>query len=364
MTTYLFAGGGTAGHVNPLLATADRLREREPDAEILVLGTAEGLEARLVPERGYELLTIPRLPFPRRPGRAALAFPRAWRATVAQVRAIVRDRHVEVVVGFGGYASAPAYRAAHLDKLPLAIHEQNAKPGIANRVGARLTRYVGVTFSSTKLAHATVVGLPLRHEIEQLDLPAARALGRTLFGLDEKMPTLLVTGGSTGALRINESVSMSVPALLGSGWQVLHLTGSRSPVTDPGLAGYHLLEYCDRMELALAVTDLAVSRAGAGTLAELEALGIPAVLIPYAAGNGEQAYNARDAVDAGGAVVVTDDSFSPEYVETELPALLRDRARIADMAARMSSIGVRDGAERMVDLVIAARSAPANRQVA
>jgi len=365
VTTYLFAGGGTAGHVNPLLATADRLRKREPDAQVLVLGTAEGLEARLVPEHGYELLTIPRLPFPRRPDADALRFPQRWRATVAQVRAILRDRKVDVVVGFGGYAAAPAYRAARLEKLPIALHEQNAKPGFANRLGARWTRFVGATFASTRLAHSTVVGLPLRHEIEALDLAPARAEGRALFGLDHRMPTLLVTGGSTGALRINESVSRSVAAILGSGWQVLHLTGSRSPVADPGLAGYHLLEYCDRMDLAMAVTDLAVSRAGAGTLAELAALGIPAVLVPYAAGNGEQAYNAQDAVHAGGAIVVTDDSFTPEYVRTELPALLRDRARIADMAARMASVGARDGADRMVDLVLAARdSAATGRQVA
>ena len=355
MTTYLFAGGGTAGHVNPLLATADRLRERDPDAQVLVLGTAEGLEARLVPERGYELLTIPRLPFPRRPNGDALRFPGRWRRTVAQVRAILRERQVDVVVGFGGYASAPAYRAARLEKLPIALHEQNAKPGFANRLGARWTRFVGVTFSSTRLAHSTLVGLPLRREIEALDLPPARAEGRAMFGLDHRMPTLLVTGGSTGARQINESVSRSVAALLGSGWQVLHLTGSRSPVVDPGLAGYHLLEYCDRMDLALAVADLAVSRAGAGTLAELAALGIPAVLIPYAAGNGEQAYNAQDAVHAGGAIVVIDDAFTPEYVQTQLPVLLRDRARIADMAARMASVGVRDGADRMVDLVLAAR---------
>ena len=365
MTTYLFAGGGTAGHVNPLLATADRLREREPDAVVLVLGTAEGLEARLVPEHGYELLTIPRLPFPRRLNRAALDFPATWRSTVDQVRGMLRDRNVDVVVGFGGYAAAPAYRAARLEKLPIALHEQNAKPGIANRVGARLTTFVGVTFASTSLAHATVVGLPLRREIEQLDLPSARAEGRALFELDDRMPTLLVTGGSLGARRLNESVSQSVAALLGSGWQVLHLTGSRAPVVDPGLAGYRILEYSDRMDLALAVADLAVSRAGAGTLAELTALGIPAVLVPYAVGNGEQAYNARDAVNAGGAILVTDDSFTPEYVETRLPALLRDRARIADMAARMAAIGVRDGADRMVDVVLAARdSVPARGQVA
>jgi UDP-N-acetylglucosamine--N-acetylmuramyl-(pentapeptide) pyrophosphoryl-undecaprenol N-acetylglucosamine transferase len=365
MTTYLFAGGGTAGHVNPLLATADRLREREPDAKVLVLGTAEGLESVLVPERGYELLTIPRLPFPRRPNADALRFPGRWRRSVAQVRAILRERTVDVVVGFGGYASAPAYRAARLEKLPIALHEQNAKPGIANRLGTRWSRFVGVTFASTKLAHASVIGLPLRREIEALDLPSARAEGRAFFHLDHRMPTLLVTGGSTGARRINESVSASVAALLGSGWQVLHLTGSRSPVVDPGLAGYHILEYCDRMDLALAVADLAVSRAGAGTLAELAALGIPAVLVPYAAGNGEQAYNARDAVHAGGAIVVTDAAFTPEYVSTELPVLLRNRARIADMAARMASVGVRDGADRMVELVVAARdSVPASGQVA
>ena len=360
MTIYLFAGGGTAGHVNPLLATADRLRERDPGATVLVLGTAEGLEARLVPERGYELLTIPRLPFPRRPNGDAVRFPGRWRRTVKQVRAILRERHVDVVVGFGGYASAPAYRAARLEKLPIALHEQNAKPGFANRLGARWTKFAGVTFASTRLRHSIVVGLPLRREIEALDLPPARAEGRAQFGLDHRMPTLLVTGGSTGARRINESVSTSVAAILGSGWQVLHLTGSRSPVVDPALAGYHILEYCDRMDLALAVADLAVSRAG-GTLAELAALGIPAVLVPYAAGNGEQAYNAQDAVHAGGAIVVTDDAFTPEYVQTELPVLLRDRARIADMAARMASVGVRDGADRMVDLIVEAADSVAPR---
>jgi UDP-N-acetylglucosamine--N-acetylmuramyl-(pentapeptide) pyrophosphoryl-undecaprenol N-acetylglucosamine transferase len=352
VTTYLFAGGGTAGHVNPLLATADRLRERDPDAEVLVLGTAEGLESRLVPERGYELVTVPKLPFPRRPNADAWRFPGRWRASVQLVRRILRERRVDVVVGFGGYAAAPAYRAAAAEKLPLALHETNAKPGIANRLGARLTRFVGVTFASTRLPHARVVGLPLRREIEQLDRATARREGRAFFGLDERR-VLLVTGGSTGAQRLNSTVSTAIAAILGSGWQVLHLTGSRSPVADPGLEGYRILEYCDRMDLALAVADLAVSRAG-GTLAELAALGIPAVLVPYAVGNGEQAYNARDAVDAGGAILVTDAEFTPSWVETVLVDLLTHPERVADMAARMAAIGVRDGADRMVDLVLEA----------
>jgi UDP-N-acetylglucosamine--N-acetylmuramyl-(pentapeptide) pyrophosphoryl-undecaprenol N-acetylglucosamine transferase len=359
VTTYLFAGGGTAGHVNPLLATADRLREREPDAEILVLGTAEGLEARLVPERGYELVTVPRLPFPRRPNVDALRFPGRWRASVERTRGILRDRGVDVVIGFGGYASAPAYAAARKEHLPIAVHEQNARPGIANRLAARWTRFLGVTFPGTPLRHARLVGLPLRDEIERLDRPAARLEGHRLFGLDAAKPVLLVTGGSLGARRLNLSVSASIAALLGTGWQVLHITGSTTPVADPGLPGYRLLEYCDRMDLALAAADLAVSRAGAATVSELAAIGVPAVFVPYAVGNGEQALNARGAVEAGGALVVADAAFTPEYVARDLPILLADRARVADMAARMAAIGVRDGADRMVDLLLEARDTAA-----
>jgi UDP-N-acetylglucosamine--N-acetylmuramyl-(pentapeptide) pyrophosphoryl-undecaprenol N-acetylglucosamine transferase len=355
VTTYLFAGGGTAGHVNPLLATADRLREREPDATVLVLGTVEGLEARLVPERGYELLTVPRLPFPRRPSRDALRFPARWRASVDRVRGILRDRGVDVVVGFGGYASAPAYAAARRERLPIVVHEQNARPGMANRLAARWTRFVAVTFPGTPLRGARVIGLPLRAEIERLDRPAARAEAAHLFGLDPSRPLLLVTGGSTGARRLNESVSQSIAALLGTGWQVLHVTGSRSPVADPGLGGYRILEYCDRMELALAAADLAVSRAGAATVCELAAVGVPAVFVPYAVGNGEQALNARGAVRAGGAVLVPDAAFTPEYVARQLPPLLDDRARVAAMAVRMASTGATDAADRMVDLVLEAR---------
>jgi UDP-N-acetylglucosamine--N-acetylmuramyl-(pentapeptide) pyrophosphoryl-undecaprenol N-acetylglucosamine transferase len=356
VTTYLFAGGGTAGHVNPLLATADRLREREPDAVVLVLGTAEGLEARLVPERGYELVAVPRLPFPRRPNRDALRFPGRWRASVHRVRGIIRERGVDVVVGFGGYASAPAYAAARTERLPIAVHEQNARPGIANRLAALWTRHLGVTFAGTPLRHARVVGLPLRAEVERLDRPAARVEGLALFGLADDKPVLLVTGGSTGALRLNQGVAASVAALLGAGWQVLHITGSRSPVADPHLAGYRILEYCDRMELALAIADLAVSRAGAATVCELAAVGVPAVFVPYAVGNGEQALNARGAVAAGGALLVSDAAFTPEFVARELPVLLQDRARVAHMAARMAAVGVRDGADRMVDLVLEARA--------
>lgn len=352
MTTYLLAGGGTAGHVNPLLAVADRIRDTEPGAVILVLGTKEGLESRLVPERGYELLTIERLPFPRRPNGAALRFPGRLRHAIEEIRGIIRDRHVDVVVGFGGYVSAPAYLAARAEHTPLAIHEANARPGMANRIGARFTDHVGVAFHATRIRKGTFVGMPLRREIEQLDRFAARAEGLAFFGLEPGKPTLLVTGGSSGAQRINDTISQSITLILGAGWQVIHVTGEyRDAVDDPNLAGYVVLKYCDRMDLALAVADLALARAGTATVAELSGLGVPAVFVPYHSGNGEQRFNAKDAVDVGGAVMVSNADFTPAWVDSDLVPLLRSRATIAEMAAHIATVGTLDGTDRMVALV-------------
>jgi len=351
VTTYLLAGGGTAGHVNPLLAVADRIRRDDPAATILVLGTAEGLEARLVPLRGYDLLTIPRLPFPRRPSPAALRFPGALRGAIARLRGMLREHHVDVVVGFGGYAAAPAYVAAALSRVPVVVHEANAKPGMANVLGSWLTRDVGVVFSSTRLRHGRRVGMPLRVEIESLDRRSRRSEAVAEFGLDPARPVLLVTGGSSGARRLNETMAKAAAGVLGAGWQVLHITGEKSELTDPGLDGYHLLRYCDRMDLALAAADFVVSRAGSATVSELTALGLPSVLVPYPVGNGEQRHNATDVVRAGGALLVADAEFVPEWVARSLVPLLLDRARVADMAVRAATVGVLDGTDRTVDLV-------------
>ena len=178
MTRYLLAGGGTAGHVNPLLAVADRLREEEPDAVVLVLGTADGLESRLVPARGYELLEVDRVPFPRSLGPAAFRFPGRFRAAVRSTRRLIAEHDIEVVVGFGGFVSGPAYIAAWREKLPIVVHEANAIPGMANRLGSWLTRFVGVAFAGTRLRHARFVGMPLRRELEGLDRAATRPPSR------------------------------------------------------------------------------------------------------------------------------------------------------------------------------------------
>ncbi|HRN29610.1 MAG TPA: glycosyltransferase, partial [Terrimesophilobacter sp.] len=225
MTRYLLAGGGTAGHVNPLLAVAEFLRGRDPEAEVIVVGTREGLESRLVPERDFELVTVTRLPFPRRPGRAMLRFPRAFRSVVREIEQLIRSREIDVVVGFGGYVSAPAYVAARKARVPIVVHEANAVPGLANRLGARWTRFVGVAFAGTPLRHATVVGMPLRREIEELDRFARRPEALTVLGLDPSKPVLLVTGGSLGAQRINEAINAAATHIIAAGWQLFHIVG-------------------------------------------------------------------------------------------------------------------------------------------
>ncbi|MGX1702328.1 undecaprenyldiphospho-muramoylpentapeptide beta-N-acetylglucosaminyltransferase [Microbacterium sp. NPDC055357] len=349
--TYLLAGGGTAGHVNPLLAVADALREREPDAQILVLGTREGLEARLVPARGYELVFVDKVPFPRRPNRDAAAFPLRFRRAVGQVRDIVRARGVDVVVGFGGYASAPAYVAARRARVPVVVHEANARPGLANILGARSAASVGVAFEGTPIKRARVVGMPLRREVVELDRSALRVEAAAHFGLEPDRPTLLVFGGSLGAARLNAALEGSWRDVLDAGWQLVHVTGERSDLADPGASGYALRRYVDRMDLAFAMADLIVARAGAATVSEISALGIPAVYVPYAVGNGEQALNAGSAVRAGAARLIADAEFTPDRVRSEIVPLLADGATREQMREAASRIGTRRGTENVVALV-------------
>jgi len=165
MTRYLLAGGGTAGHVNPLLALAEAIKAQPGVNEVWALGTREGLESRLVPERGFPLLTIDRLPMPRRLDSYAIGFPFKFLKAVDKVKQYIEKHQIDVVVGFGGYASAPAYRAAKSLNIPYVVHEANALAGYANRVGARNATAVAITFPSTKLPQATLTGLPLRKEI-------------------------------------------------------------------------------------------------------------------------------------------------------------------------------------------------------
>jgi UDP-N-acetylglucosamine--N-acetylmuramyl-(pentapeptide) pyrophosphoryl-undecaprenol N-acetylglucosamine transferase len=348
---YLLTGGGTAGHVNPLLAVADAIRLDDATAEVLALGTAEGLESRLVAERGYELLTIAKLPFPRRPNAYAIAFLPRFAKAVKTCRRIIRVRKIDVVVGFGGYASAPAYLAAALEKVPLVIHEANALPGLANRLGAGIANVIAVAFKNTPLKGSVQVGMPLRREIVDAATAGSQAAARKHFGLAADTPTLLVTGGSLGARHINQVVESSMQVLEAAGIQVLHIVGGDSDLAPLKEKGYVRIAYCDRMDLAILAADFAVSRAGASTVCEFTALGLPALYIPYAVGNGEQAKNITEVLAAGGAITVADSDFSREFVANQVVPLMSNSKNLDAMASAASRCGNLDGTSQLLALI-------------
>jgi UDP-N-acetylglucosamine--N-acetylmuramyl-(pentapeptide) pyrophosphoryl-undecaprenol N-acetylglucosamine transferase len=349
----LLAGGGTAGHTSPLLATADALRRLEPAAEITCLGTPKGLENRVVPEAGYPLELIPPVPLPRRPSVDLLRVPGRLRGAVRAAVEVLDRIQPDVVVGYGGYVSMPAYLAARRRKLPLVVHEQNALPGLANRAGARIARRVAVSFPDTHLPHAEYVGLPIRTMISGLDRAALRAEAREFFGLDPDRPTLVVTGGSQGARTINNGVAGAARALGEAGVQVLHVVGPDNEVSvEEGGAPYVVASYVDRMDYALAAADLMICRAGASSVTEAAAVGVPAVFVPLPIGNGEQALNARPVVDAGGALLVSDADFTTDWVLATIPGLVADAPRLAAMSAAASALIPRDADEKLARMIL------------
>ena len=349
---FLLAGGGTGGHVNPLLALAELLRSE--GHEVIALGTEEGLEQRLVPERGFELVTIPRLPLPRRLSPSVLAFPLRLLAASLKVRSLIRERSIDAVVGFGGYASAPAYLGAWFAKVPLVIHEANAIAGFANRLGARFTKHRAIAFPNSNLAGGTLTGMPIRKELVEGALSYDSGQARVELGLDPLLPTLLVTGGSQGAKSINEAVIEALPDFNNAGIQVLHIVGEKAGLEELSTSGYLRLAYCDRMDAAIAASDLAISRAGASTVSEFAAAGLPAVFVPYPVGNGEQRHNATSVIDAGGAELCEDSALNAEFIAERVIPILSHKATLKKMSEAARSTGIQDAAERLRDMLYSA----------
>ena len=366
MASILLAGGGTAGHVNPLLATATELDLR--GHSVAALGTAEGLESDLVPLAGLALHVVPRVPMPRRMSMAWLRLPGALRTAVRAAAAAIDATGADAVVGFGGYVSTPAYLAARRRKVPYVVHEANARPGIANRWGARKAARTAITFEGTPLPRAILTGLPLRAEIQDLahvlSNPAtakrARTAARESFGWAADAPTLLITGGSLGAASLNAATVGAVRALVGHGVHVIHLTGrgksdealrTHGDLSARDRNAYVVMEYAHDMAAAFAASDAVVCRAGAATVSEISALGLPAVYVPLPHGNGEQGLNAAPAAAAGAAVIIADADLTPAALEQQAERLVLDAAAREATARAAAGIGIRDGAARLADLV-------------
>lgn len=346
---FLLAGGGTGGHVNPLLALAESLREAGHEA--IALGTESGLEKRLVPQRGFELLTVPKLPLPRKISLGSILFPFRLFFASLRVVGIIRSNGIQAVVGFGGYASAPAYIGAALARVPLVIHEANARAGFANKLGARLTKHVAICFPNTDLPNAKVIGMPLRKEF-QAGKSINQQQARVELGLDPSLPTLLVTGGSQGARSINQAVEEARADLQAAGIQVLHIVGPVSGLNEVSEAGYKRITYCDAMDAAIAASDFAISRAGAATVSEFTACSLPALYVPYPVGNGEQKFNVEQVVAAGGGLVIEDANLSAQYIKERIIPLMSHRQTLQEMSNAAGSVAILDGTAQLQALLL------------
>ncbi|OAN27405.1 UDP-N-acetylglucosamine--N-acetylmuramyl-(pentapeptide) pyrophosphoryl-undecaprenol N-acetylglucosamine transferase [Mycolicibacterium iranicum] len=351
----VLAGGGTAGHVEPAMAVADALTALDPRVRITALGTQRGLETRLVPQRGYDLKLITPVPLPRKLSADLVRLPIRVRQAVKETRAVLDEVCADVVIGFGGYVAVPAYLAARR-RVPVVVHEANASAGWANKVGARSAVRVLSAVPDPGLGRVEVVGVPVRETITSLNRMALRAEARAHFGFAHDAKVLLVFGGSQGAQSLNRAVAGAAESLAAAGISVLHAHGPKNTLElrtpRPGDPPYVAVPYLDRMDLAYAAADLAVCRSGAMTVAEVSAVGLPAVYVPLPIGNGEQRLNALPVVEAGGGILVDDRSLTSEFVAGAVSDLLGDEVGISAMTAAAVRAGHPDAARRVAQIAL------------
>lgn len=351
------AGGGTAGHISPMLAIADAIVAQQPQTQIVALGTAQGLETKLVPEAGYRMELIPKVPMPRSVSKDLLTFPFAFVKAVRESSRILRQEKAQGLLGVGGYVCTPAYIAAKRMGLPIFVHEANSVAGLANKIGAKTAKVVATTFANTGLPNEEQIGMPMRTHVATMDREALRAEAREYFGLTDDKPVLLISGGSSGALSLNKTIHSSLAELSAAGVHTVHITGRGKPILgDNGqlvaAEDYTQREYVDRMDFAYAAADLMICRSGAGTVCELAVANVPSILVPLPIGNGEQKLNARELVAAGGALLVEDDEFTSDYVKNIVLPLLSDRTRLKQMSDAAASQARADAAEVMAGKVL------------
>jgi len=327
MATVVLAGGGTAGHIQPALAVARQWLKTNPTDTCIFLGTKSGLENSLVPAAGFELRIIPKVKISRIPSISWLRTPFDLISSVLSSIKIVMN--ADVLIGFGGYVSAPAYLAAAIVRTPIVVHEANAKPGWANRLGAVLTSYLAVAHpvEQGKFSKALLTGLPLRSDVADACVAAAsnwvvaRTSAKSRLGFPADRPLVFIMGGSQGSLAINAIVEQSVHIFNEKEISVLHSVGKHNAL--PKAQGeYKPVAYVDAMADAYLAADLIIARSGAVTCGEFRALGRYALFVPLPIGNGEQFVNAASLVSEGRAEVIIQKDFSSDFISTRISSLL------------------------------------------
>ena len=352
MASIVLAGGGTAGHIEPALAVARVWKSQNPQDQITFLGTAKGLENTLIPAAGFNVSNIPKVRISRTPSLSWVRIPFELVASVKACRTILKGS--DLLIGFGGYVSAPAYIAARTLGLPTIIHEANAKPGWANRLGALFTPYLAVAHgvNTGAFSAALITGLPLRSDVAdglkgaEGDWKSARAQAKNRLGFDSSKPLVFVMGGSQGSVAINKVIEQSVPMFSKKDIAIMHSVG-RANTLPTATDLYRPVAYVDQMADAYLAADLIIARSGAVTCAEFRALGRYALFVPLPIGNGEQFHNAQGLVADGRAEVIDQKQFTRSYLETHIDALLKSSSSAplegstldADAALKIAALG-------------------------
>ncbi len=365
----LIACGGTGGHINPGLAIADIIKEKYPDTQFLFAGTPKGMESKLVPKAGYKMETIKVAGFQRKIsleniGRNAKAL--AYLAVSGKrAKEIVRGFAPDIAIGTGGYAAGPVIRKAAKMGIPTAIHEQNAYPGVTNRLLSKEVDYVMLTviealeFMDKSKFEYSVTGLPVRSNINAVD----KAEARKILGFDDSF-TILSFGGSLGAGCINDTMADVVKWHTGKGLKINHIHGYGGmgketfpkAMKDAGIplksSRLRITEYINDMDVCLAASDLVICRSGASTLAELEAAGKASILIPspVVAGN-HQYHNAMVLEKAGAAVVIEQKDASGDKIISEIERLYKSPDTVEVMSACAAGLHLKDTNERILSVV-------------
>jgi UDP-N-acetylglucosamine--N-acetylmuramyl-(pentapeptide) pyrophosphoryl-undecaprenol N-acetylglucosamine transferase len=335
MATVVFAGGGTAGHIQPALAVAREWKKLHPLDICLFIGTAKGLETSLVPEAGFDLRIIPKVAIARRPSFSWLKIPFDLVSSIISCRKILAGANI--LIGFGGYVSAPAYVAARSLRIPIVIHEANAKPGWANKVGAIFTSHLAVAHpvERGRFSNALLAGLPLRSDVSAAyenasnDWTLARSQAKTRLGFESTVPLIFVMGGSQGSVAINAVIENSLDQFQKLGCSVLHSVGGLNQLPASSHS-YKAVPYVDQMADAYLGADLVISRSGAVTCSEFRALGRYALFVPLPIGNGEQMVNATSLVVAGRARVIDQKHFTASFIRENLRGLLLESSQTSN----------------------------------
>jgi UDP-N-acetylglucosamine--N-acetylmuramyl-(pentapeptide) pyrophosphoryl-undecaprenol N-acetylglucosamine transferase len=357
----VIAAGGTGGHIFPGLALADAIKRTAPDANITFVGTERGLEKTLVPKAGYPLQYVDMVPFS---GSGKVKLPFALVKAALQSRRLLREGKADVAVGMGGYASIPLIVGARLAGVPSLIHESGAIAGRANRVAALVTKNVALAFDEAApvfKGKARTVGMPLNPQIAGFDRVALRDEARASFGLRPDVTMLLVSGGSQGSARLNQAaVGLAgrwkerddVRIVLKAGTNNADAV-ARELAENGGDRVTELVSFFDRMDHAYAAADLMLSRAGAGTVAELAAVGLPSILVPYPyAPDDHQAVNASVLTKVGAALMVRDDEATADRLAPMIEELLEDGERLAEMARATAKVARPHAAEELAAWVL------------